>query len=152
MTFKKITLKDNRPTPKGERACELVYEALTGECWHTGKHAYNAGNILNPQINFNIPLTYPFMSRTFYACTKCKAIINGKFPHNWNPQLLTSLDAWLPLWERMSPPQKDAYTYALSEVIGSFIHMRYWEPQPHHHLEAALRALHLYETWGDICV
>lgn len=58
-----------------------------------------------------------------------------------NPALLTSLDAWRPLWGRMSEAQKDTYTYNLSEVIGSFIHMRYWEPKPHHHLEAALRTL-----------
>ena len=53
--------------------------------------------------------------------------------------LLTSLDAWRPLWELMTPVQRANHSMALGGIKTGSLYK--WDSEPHHHLEAALRAI-----------
>lgn len=72
--FRSITLDGNTPTEQGERAMGLVFERLTGKCWH------RMGKAIAPGTR---------------ACEKCGEEFGLSGPYN--PALLTSLDAWRPL-------------------------------------------------------
>ncbi len=116
-------------TDNSERASELVYEALTGECWHDA-------------VKWNSQC---------WKCSKCKDIFRLSKP---NPKLLTSLDAWRPLWERMDErgllhvqelmeivdPTVRINKHGMYELITGELYLL-MQAQPIHHLEAALRAL-----------
>ena len=80
-TFKDIVLKDDQPTEQGMRAMELVYEKLTGECWHRWDTTPNEEGIIDR------------------ACIKCghKVMLWGEAIITPNPDLANSLDAWRPL-------------------------------------------------------
>lgn len=79
-TFQEITLKGNVPTKAGELAMELVYEALTGKCWHVWD--YN---------------DRPYICK--HGCgTKWHNGIDISHAYSKaHPALLTSLDAWVSL-------------------------------------------------------
>jgi hypothetical protein len=110
------TIKDNAEA--GIRACQLVYEKLTGKCWHDDIHTVDDDRIA--------------------LCGKCGEQVVSEFNEHANPPLLTSLDAWRPLWEGLSTEQKDT----IDDILGKNMDYYYsWEAQPHHHLEAALRTL-----------
>ena len=151
-----------------ERACELVYEALTGECWHKYNRSWDGDQwFISPNE----------------LCSKCGTryyVWKGKNPtvldrRNHNPDLVNSLDAWRLLWERM---EYRNYIEKLMDILGGeFIYhdtsfARYnvvlvWSQffalataQPIHHLEAALRAIEVEcplckgtkkVTCADIC-
>lgn len=118
-----------------ERACELVFEALTGECWHRWEEN---------------------KSDATFVCGKCEGWFNnytsrskgvpnvqiyeGKNGWPTNPDLLDSLDAWVPLWEMMGEDNKYEYSGVLAVIQGE-TKLFSWEAKPHHHLEAALRTL-----------
>lgn len=138
-TFHEIVL-DN---PKaGELAMELVFEALTGECWHDRGDGKWTG------------------LDTDMLCAKCLNrfyVWEGKNPAtlvrtNTNPDLLESLDAWIPLWERMSDYQIDRMHDMLTSIVCGNAFLAYsWLAKPHHHVEAALRTLEVEcpECRGD---
>ena len=114
-TFHELTLDNGVPTPAGERAMELVYEALTGECWH---------------------------GEGLIRCPKCGAYDGFQIDPDGSPcnlALLTSLDAWRPLWERMSQDHK--LTNRFRDKLERYAPLNFWLAQPHHHLEVALRTL-----------
>ncbi len=131
MTFQEIISAN---PDAGESACEMVYEALTGKCWHVPEfHIIEDG-----------------MKPTTYTCNRCGVNCYDDCLPCHNPDLLDSLDAWVPLWERM--PDKDAYVKCLIDVLGNF----HWEPEDykplhvgrlllevkaHHHVETCLRTL-----------
>ena len=120
-----------------ERACELVYEALTGKCWHDFSLSYDGDR------------KFAVTSDSF--CTKCKVkkyLTPGKInfisfaPNKYgNPDLANSLDAWRPLWERMDALQRTNHQIALARIKTGSMYM--WDFQPIHHLEAALRAIEI---------
>ena len=132
--FKDIVLKDNQPTEPGIRAMEMVYEKLTGECWHDW---YLAGDPAYPTNR----------------CSKCMGWL-GEDNIKFNPALLTSLDDWRPLWERMEVlgiahahslieiilPRANKNEHGYYELIAGEFYL-YMVAQPHHHLEAALKTL-----------
>ena len=118
----------------GERAMEPVYEKLTGECWHEA-------------------------SGMIWICGKCKTDVgwNGSMRDSvavetLNPPLLTSLDAWRPLWEIIKQwPHEKVQLWLDSLEIAVLGHtidiategdvLQVVLAKPHHHLEAALRTL-----------
>ena len=134
-TFQEITLDKGQPTPAGDLAMELVYEKLTGGCWH-GKYEKVYGN------------TSSYGTSESIICGKCGAEYNLK-----NPPLLHSLDPWRPLWEGMTPLQRVNHNIKLSQIQTGSMYM--WDFQHHHHLEAALRTLEdtcpECEGFGWIC-
>ena len=118
MTFNEI-IKANPEA--GELAMEMVYEKLTGKCWHRFKDQYDP-----------------------VECEKCGKMWPGSSgcPET-PPRLLHSLDAWPPLWDRMTEVQKDAITDVFIQMTcdGILETSYYWEIPAHHHLEACLTVL-----------
>jgi hypothetical protein len=155
-----------------DRASELVYEAVTGKCWH------RKGTVI-------------YRERELEICEKCKHLIrnmsrdggrhgpwydyvislkrNNYRAGSWkvidrlpNPPLATSLDAWAEhIWPVMDDEIKVSYISTLGIITSpcwpdcpNGIACNYvdWNQQvatPLHHLEAALRALNLYDTWRE---
>lgn len=77
-----------------EMACELVYEAITGECWH------RYGDIFQK--------IHEAFRHSYCKCGKCGHEIGpyaygtiSPYRTRANPPLATSLDAWKPLWEKI---------------------------------------------------
>jgi hypothetical protein len=109
-----------------ERACEAVYEAITGKCWHG----------------------FPAVCYHDDICNKCGDRLyiwkDGALARsNVNPPLSTSLDEWRPLWEAMTPEQLEEHWNHLCDTAAK---RRYiWMAEAIDHLEAALRALDLYD-------
>ena len=131
-TFKEIVLKGDQPTEQGIRAMEMVYEKLTGECWHEDECEYSDD------------------LASIHKCGKCgdsKEIESQYTLTPVNPTLLTSLDSWRPLWERLEadkaeilplcPVSIDYYLKTLNKVLLNKRSI----PKPIHHLETALRTL-----------
>ena len=140
MTFQEITLDKGQPTPAGDLAMELAFEKLTGGCWH----------------RFPINSTFDHLICRGECGTKTKNSVERQALVNGNPPLLTSLDAWRPLWEGMSWSSHILHANALGKVMDNnpFI----WKAQPHHHLLASLRTLE--DTcdkcegrgWHEVCL
>jgi hypothetical protein len=120
-----------------DRASELVYEAVTEKCWHKfielGIMKYMQGSYTN-------------------ICNKCgedDLHDNNASMVHINPPLATSLDAWR---EHIWPVMKSRYqlshkhTLHLREKHGKLWGIRSTALD---HLEAALRALNLYDTWRE---
>jgi hypothetical protein len=108
-----------------ERACEVVYEEITGECWHKNKKGHRFAA---------------------FHCGKCKT----DYTEADNPKLATSLDAWRPIWEAMDYKLLHPYFNYLLEISIADMHKRgipvpaqhyLFFATPLHHLEAALRML-----------
>jgi hypothetical protein len=110
-----------------ERASELVYEAITGKCWHEFGPDESQG--------------WPNKGDWEHTCKKCNAKIGSSYPSaRWNPPLATSLDAWAEhIWPVMTEYQDREWWQYLDEVVSSDIPI--WKATPLHHLEAALRML-----------
>ncbi len=117
-----------------DRAKELVYEAITGECIHK----CNKGKI-------------PLIPDVSYSCAKCG---ESSYSIRVLPDLANSLDAWRPLWERMlkrplekpdiiAPYQEHLFNrkHDTRVNVGSAAVTCALFAQPIHHLEAALRAI-----------
>ena len=120
MTFNEI-IKANPQA--GELAMEMVYEKLTGKCWHLEGKTNTA-------------------SLPDGVCKKCGLWYEDweKYPNiKKHPDLLHSLDAWVPLWKLLSDEQKERYYNALNDMWTEGVYQ--WEYEPPHHLEAALRTL-----------
>jgi len=148
----KLDLKDAAGI---ERAAALVYEAVTGKCWHDDLF-YISGTLVN--------------------CRKCDEVINISVHRHVNPPLAASLDAWRPLWEKMDSNMLWEYSLELANLMtpehaglehslisftmgdcagdqddtlcleARFGH-HFFRATPPMHLEAALRALGLVEKW-----
>ncbi len=122
-----------------DKARELVYEAITGKCWHTYARYYRK-HVMTNEGTFNIAEAehWPKMYEGNKCCTRCKQLSSSK--NGNNPDLANSLDAWRPLWERMDEQLEYAYHCVLSEIALK-TGIPTWKLQPIHHLEAALRAI-----------
>jgi len=135
-TFHQQVLKDGVVTEAGMRAMELVYEALTGECWHR--------DVKRHELEKRAFGGYPIYEIGI-QCACGDAVYSEKAFNihlGMNPTLLTSLDAWRPLWERMDVEQKITHQKNLTLIwCDNPVEVFYWETTPHHHLEAALRTL-----------
>ena len=113
-----------------ERASELIYEAVTGKCWH--KETSSTYN--------------PYGGHVFAKCS-CGHKWNAK--RNPNPPLSTSLDAWREIWDAMDKKQKHEHWTWLCEVTRGEDYpptpldreFYIWMSTPLHHLEAAMRSL-----------
>lgn len=133
-----------------ERACEIVYEAITGKCWHVLECEGKKNNYV---------LVWVKRKKDYdYICSKCKKLLSD-FPNN--PPLSTSLDAWAEhIWPVMTDEQWEIYIDIICQLSGSsydsindgtisieeYTQMFLLSPIKHH-LEAALRALNLYDEW-----
>lgn len=119
-----------------ERACEIVYEAITGKCWH----------------RWTNPDTEAPEGLIIAKCSKCSHITGGNSYAQlalamMGPSLATSLDAWAKhIWPVMTDAQKAMYGYMLCEIIGDDDAQTYLAT-PLHHLETALRMLGKYDEW-----
>ena len=123
MTFNEI-IKANPEA--GKLATKMVYEKLTGKCWHEKVMRTSMDGFHHPESH----------------CGKCgvhvMASVRVQVPAcPNNPDLLHSLDAWRELWEMYEYKLKHAMN--LHQAIPG--NLCPWEAQPHHHLEAALRTL-----------
>lgn len=102
-----------------ELACSMVYEKLTGKCWH--KH---------DEVN-----------RYAHNCLKCGEYTTAII----NVPLATSLDAWAEhIWPVMNKMQQIELD---REVETLLIQMYITDLKPIYILKAALRVLGLYEQW-----
>jgi hypothetical protein len=115
-----------KPSDDLDRASELVYEAVTGKCWH------------KPDKHDEI-------------CVKCKYVNLDTGVSNDNPAIDYSLDMWQKyIWPVMTDAQRVLHDDALTGKFSDLTRGLYrWEHPPLHHLEAALRALNLYDTWRE---
>ena len=133
-TFKDIVLKDGQPTEQGIRAMEMVCKALSIE-WHK----WIETTFRSPTGWYKHICLCGFWYKTKGSDSPWHV---GHHPVD-NPALLTSLDAWRPLWDKLIEIGLDRYYSGtlLQEVAttegGRFL----WCAYPHHHLEAALMTL-----------
>jgi hypothetical protein len=113
-----------------DKACEVVYERITGKCWHDFPDKWTICSKCSTPA-------YPYKGDDKPTLLE--------WVHVTNPPLATSLDAWAKhIWPVMPDEQWDNY-----EVQVEIIHLRYWKKTQKHlrflrpimHLEAALRAL-----------
>jgi hypothetical protein len=124
-----------------DNACALVYEKVTGKCMH-------------------------IIDKYGERCIKCKLtiFIDPKIAII-NPPLATLLDAWAEhIWPVMPTDfdYREAYMTSLCEQMGHIfsyyedgtnsiedLYYMLLECKPIHHLEAALKALDLWDKWED---
>jgi Zn finger protein HypA/HybF involved in hydrogenase expression len=106
-----------------DRACEIVYERITGKCWH------------------GVPILDDERAPTKAQCPKCEDSMSYAVKDLNNPPLSFSLDAWRPIWEAMTEDQRWKHIQSLDVVVGKWTRAHGFMYAPLHHLEAALRML-----------
>jgi hypothetical protein len=121
-----------------ERGCELVYEKVTGKCWHKIAHRIGGGD-------WGENVSYPV--NECEKCNKTGFTVKNMFTYDTaNPPLSDSLDAWRPLWAVMDAYKHwEPYDREIGRILkreGIWTSFTY---DPLHHLEAALRAINLYD-------
>ena len=110
------------PADKLELAQRIVYEALTGKCWHTPKHKVYDNGTEDAMVTIK--------------CDKCDMELSFVTS---NPDLVNSLDAWRPLWEGMDAIQRANHSIRLAKLETGSLYM--WDFKAIHHLEVALRSI-----------
>jgi hypothetical protein len=128
-----IVVFDNSPTPAGEDLMRMCHEGMDMGCWHEWLPVIVDPTVKEPEL----------------PCKHCNA--RRKWEFTWtfdagNPSYLTSLDAWLAVWEKMrdgQARQNREYGNALCAVYDKCDDIRgfIWESHPHHHLQALASVL-----------
>ena len=123
-----VITKHDVPTKAGIDLMRMVHEGMDMGCWH--KHGGTRTHKENARIHIAI-------------CGKCKG------DKLINPSYLTSLDAWRPVWDKMTEEQLGKYTDTIITIDGRE-NIFSWQMYPHHHLEALASVLEV-ECWckGD---
>jgi hypothetical protein len=100
-----------------ERACEKVYEAITGKCAHLNHSIIHGRSIF---------------------CKPCDKFVDNVYL----PPLFDSIDAWMKyIFPCMNNQQKNAHRHCLHSVMRNKHGVWEYLATPLHHLEAALRML-----------
>ena len=147
-------------TMNTDRASELIFEAVTGKCWHKQEkrnniplgaclkckcaecpHAYiqqMSKDVRDEHIKWGDDFN-GVLEGVHYCCN------NGLNCESLNPPLATSLDAWREIWDAMSDEQWVEYEGNICAAISMDVPespiRHIVQATPLHHLEAALRSL-----------